>query len=224
MAPHLAPQPQREAYSNPYEGRWRWWYAAISDWMLDNPGGSMLDCARALGRGYGTISMIVVTDLFKAHFAIRRKEWEARRDAMVSAAAAKGITEKLHKVANASLDLVVEVLDKKRAQVPIAQLQSIAEGALDRLGYAPKPAATVTVNNTMVAASIRPAVTGEELEAARASYRAIQEKNRNQATTIDHQPAPRAAGLAGTRPMDLPTDSPHPAEEPAYDPLSSVDS
>src|SRR5678815_4847907 len=40
--------------SNPYEGRWRWWYSAISDWMLRNPGGTMADCAAELGRGAST--------------------------------------------------------------------------------------------------------------------------------------------------------------------------
>lgn len=185
---------------NPYANRWRWWYAAIADWMLENPGGGMAECARSIGRSYAAVCAIAATDLFKAHLALRRKEFEARRD--------QKMIEKVQKVANRSLDLMFDVLEAKRDRIPLQQLQSIAEGALDRLGYGPKPAAGLTVNNTVVTTMSRPAVSMEELEAARQSYRAIQEKNR----TIEHQPgagrlaAPRLdgmsaeAGLTGTRP------------------------
>lgn len=61
---------------NPYEGRWRWWYAAIADWMLENPGGSMIDCAHAIGRGVGTVQQISASNTFKDYYAARRAEWE----------------------------------------------------------------------------------------------------------------------------------------------------
>lgn len=202
MESALAPQRRNAAdpASNPYQGRWRWWYASIADWMLDNPGGTMMDCAKAIGRGHSTVSMIVLTDLFKAHLALRRKEWEARHDRVLAT--------KLQLVANKSLDLVVEVLDSKRDKVPLQQLQSIAEGALDRLGYGVQAKNGVTINNNVVAANIRPQVTLEELEAARQSYRAIQEKNR----TIEHQPA-------------MPTEAHSTAlERLPYDPLALTDS
>lgn len=174
-APSRAPS---TSWDNPYANRWRWWYAAIADWMLDNPGGSMADCARSIGRGVSTVSMIASTDLFKAHLALRRKDHEARRDSAT--------IEKLNKVASRSLDLVYDVLEKKRDQIPITQLAQIAEGALDRLGYGVK-AAGITVNNNIVQANVRLAVSSEELENARSAYRAIQEKNRS--ALIEHEPA-----------------------------------
>lgn len=177
MAPPLA---SPSGYSNPYEGRWRWWYTAIAEWMLDHPDGTLQDCARDIGRGYNTVCMIASTDLFKAHLAMRRKDYQARRDTAV--------ISKLTAVANRSLDIIGEVLDKKRDQVPLKQLESLATSALDRLGFAPQPVQT-TINNTIVNSQSRPSVTLEELESARRAYRSIQEQNRS--VEIEHEPAPQ---------------------------------
>jgi len=124
--------------SNPYENRWKWWYPAIADWMVANPGRPLRECAKDLGRGESTIYMIATTDLFKDFLANRRKEWEQRHDF--------SLREKTTRVAESALDILSEVLEKKRDTIPLARIAEIGFGALDRLGYAPQKQAAVAVN------------------------------------------------------------------------------
>lgn len=114
---------------NPYENRWRWWYPAIADWMLRNPGGKLADCSKEIGRSVTTISLIANTDMFKDYLANRRKEWQQCHDFALQA--------KVTKVAESALDILAEVLEKKRDTLPIGRLSEISFSALDRLGYSP---------------------------------------------------------------------------------------
>lgn len=128
------------APSNPYAHRWGWWYPAIADWMIANPGRRLQDCARDLNKSPTTISMIVNTDLFKDFLATRRREWESVHDF--------ALRSKTTKVAELGLDILLESLEKKRSTVPISTLSEITTSALDRLGYSPnKPQASVQINN-----------------------------------------------------------------------------
>jgi len=156
---------------NPYERRWGWWYAAIADWMIANPDGSMAQCARDLGKASSTISLIKNTDLFRDYLATRRKEWEARHDYALRA--------KTTKVALTALDILSEQLEKKRDNVPINTVNAIATSALDRLGYSPQgptPAA-VQVNNYGAGAQVAVMpVNAGALEEARQAIRIAQQK------------------------------------------------
>lgn len=155
--------------NNPYNGRWRWWYPAIADWMIRNPDGKMVDCARELGKHVNTISMIVNTDLYKDYLAKRRQEWQQTHDHALQA--------KLTKVAGSALDILHDVLEKKRDQVPIGQLKDIGISALDRLGYSPNkaqtPGLTVVSNGGQV--NVMP-VPLAAIQEAQAAIRAAQAK------------------------------------------------
>ena len=158
--------------SNPYNTRWRWWYSAIADWMIRNPGGTLQDCAKELGRAYGTIRMIHNTDMFQTYLDERKKEWRHAHDF--------SLVHKLTKVAESGLDQILETMAKKGDQIPMKMLNELTTGALDRLGYAPAaatPSVQVNVNQdqrkqVMVAAP--PAL----LEEAREAMRIAQEKQR----------------------------------------------
>lgn len=171
--------------NNPYEKRWRWWYSAIADWMIRNPGGSMQDCARDLDRGYNTILMITNTDMFRDYLNTRKAEWRAAHDF--------GIVDKLTRVAEGSLDLILDNMKKKGDQIPMKMLNEIATGTLDRLGYAPASTPAVQVNvdqrdqrkQVLVTTPVSPAA----LEEARDALRLAEQ--RRAALTIDLEPSPR---------------------------------
>lgn len=119
--------------NNPANNRWRWWYPAIADWMLRNPGKPLADCAKELGKHANTIYMITSADMFKTYLVERQKEWTSRHDA--------ALREKTMRVAEGALDALAVAVEKKRDQIPVATLTTIATSALDRLGYSPNKAA-----------------------------------------------------------------------------------
>jgi hypothetical protein len=185
--------------NNPYDGRWKWWYAAIADWMIANPGRPLCDCAKDIGRAQNTVYLIAQTDLFKAHLAERRSEWEARHDT--------GLRQRLHAVAESSLDVLLDTIDKKRDTLGAEQLTTIATSALDRLGYSPQKSTPLGVqvnlpgsHQTMVVAPIDPAA----LEEARSAMRLAQ--SRRAAVPIESHTLPehplKEAGLLGSDVVD----------------------
>jgi hypothetical protein len=156
--------------NNAYEGRWRYWYVAIIDWMLSHPGRPLKECAADLGRAENTIYMITETDLFKTHYHQRRNAFTQAHDAM--------LREKMTALASKSLDILTEVVDKKRDAIPVAHLTTIATSALDRLGYSPnKPQAPagVTVNMPGSNPTLVTSISREELEEARTAMRLAQQ-------------------------------------------------
>ena len=175
--------------SNPYEGRWRYWYVAIIDWMLTNPGRPLKECAVDLGRAASTIYMITETDLFKTHFQQRRAAFGASLD--------HTLQQKMTELASKSLDVLTEAVNTKRQSIPVPQLVSIATSALDRLGYSPnKPALPtgVTVNMPGSNPTLVTSVSREELEEARMAMRLAQQ-NRAQ-IPLTSQFLPEAPGFA----------------------------
>ena len=142
--------------------RLRWWYPAIADWMLRNPGGSMEQCAKELERGTNTIHIIVNSDMFKEYYAQRRREWQQNHDF--------AILDKVNRVAERSLDLLLDKMEKQSDKIPMQLTRDVAFSALDRLGYAPQSGPQVAVNvgeqkNVFVA------VTPDALEEARQALR-----------------------------------------------------
>lgn len=161
-----------EAPSNVYRNRWRWWYSAIADLMIAHPDWKMTDIAKELKKGVNTISMIANTDLFRAHLAQRKQQWQEIHD--------QALREKLTKVANASLDALVTSIEKKKDLVPIQALQSISEGALDRLGFSPKPGPQVLVQNNIQNNNVLPSASLGALEEARAAMRQVEQLRASQ--------------------------------------------
>lgn len=159
---------------NPQEGRWKWWYSAISDWMLRNPDGTLASCAAELQRNRHTIYSITSSDTFKRYHQLRKAEYQARHDDILH--------NKLHELASTSIDQLTAIVKKRGDQVPMQVLAPIAMGALDRLGFnpqqkqAPAPATAVnlTVDNRTV--QLPGSVTQQDLEEARMALRTVEQR------------------------------------------------
>lgn len=167
MLQNMVDEPQiATSSSGDRAGRWRWWYSAIADWMIANPGGTFIECGKAIGRHHNTIGQIYQTDMFQEYYR-RRKEEHQRESHRV-------IRSKLQGVAEATLDIVLEELQKKKAQIPMQRLESLMTGTLDRLGYAPAASPTVVVNNSpdnRQQTVVVPSLTPQALEEARFALR-----------------------------------------------------
>lgn len=176
---------------NPFENRWRWWYPAIADWMIANPGKPMTECAKDLGRGYNTIIMITNTDLFRDFLAKRRGDWEKRHDF--------ALREKTTKVAESALDILADVIDKKRDSIPLAKLAEVGFGALDRLGYSPQKAAPSTqVNVSAPNGQVNVlSVSTDALQEAQQAIRLAQARNAQRASLTSQAVEPQNVNALG---------------------------
>lgn len=154
------------AANNPYEGRWRWWYEAIADWMIRNPGRPLAECAKELNKAANTIYMITATDNFKTYLAHRRAEFREMHDLT--------ILSKTAAVAELGLDLMLESMQHKRSGVPLSQLNSITNNALKSLGYGIEKPQAVQVN--VQQNNLPPAVSADTLLEARAALRQLEER------------------------------------------------
>jgi hypothetical protein len=141
----------------------RWWWTALQDWMIANPGKSLKLATTAHGGPvdvtYATLMNVVHSDLFKAELA--------QRKATVSLATDIAVVQKTTEIAVLGLDLIHGVMKEKRQSIPLEDLQSITGSALDRLGYgAQKPGAgtSVNVNVTQQSASVDPTAFREAQE------------------------------------------------------------
>lgn len=163
------PEPFRG--SNPTSRvKWRWWYSAIADWMLQHPGKTQIECAKALGKNPTTISLIVNSDIFKTYFRERQNTWTREHDF--------ALRQKMTGVVSKGLDNILEQLETKRDKMSTDTLVELTTGVLDRLGYSPKSGPVVhidqstnaTQNNVVLPGS----VTTADLEEARNALRAAQ--------------------------------------------------
>lgn len=176
--------------SNPYEGRWRPWYSSIADWMLRNPGKPLADCAAELGKGESTIAAITASDTFRTYFAQRRQQWTELHD--------RALTQKLTKVTEAALDSMLEQLEKKKDQIPIALVTQVATSGLDRLGFGPKVAPpSVNVNVNQTDNRVQVAVSAVDLAEARSALRLVESRRAAEGGANNIGPTEIAPSLAG---------------------------
>lgn len=174
---HL-PLPNEPA--KPVGRKMRWWYEALADFMLANPSARQNDIAAHFRRGVSTISIILNSDSFKAYYRQRRAEFQ---DSL-----SDSVKQKLMSVADVSLDMMLEKLEKKRDSIPLEVLQKTSESALKALGYgATAPGSAVQVNVT-TAPTVAPAISLADLEAARVAFR-----NSQAAALPPPSPAPTAS-------------------------------
>ncbi len=150
--------------------RHSYWYDALIDWMISNPGSSMTAIAKEFKKNLSTISMIVNSDMFKARFELRRKELNERM--------AEEIATETSTVALLSLREVSKRLRDNPAAIPIGQLTEISHSTLDRLGYGQKP-----LNNQQNNVVVNVTVPQSVLSEARQSMRELHSKN-----SLDAQP------------------------------------
>jgi hypothetical protein len=173
------------------------WYESLADYIITHPEAKRPDIAAAMGRTEGTISLVMQSDSFQAYYRKRRDIHSEKIDA--------AMRQKLFKVADASLDYLLESLNKKRDSVPIEMLQRTADTALKNLGYGSTPSPSVTVNNSPQTVNV--AISLSDLEAARAALRRSQfldpplEESAALGGSGD-QSVPREAGAETTPPDD----------------------
>lgn len=174
----MEPRKFGAARTNAYNGRWNWWYSAIADWMIAHPGGKLSDCAAELGKHPNTISLIVNTDMFRDFLQRRKDEWRANHDFSLS--------HKLHDVAEKSMDILIDKMEKQGDKLPTNLVAEIATSALDRLGYGPKQAPGVAVS---VAQDnrVQIAVDATALAEAREAMRLAEEKRAARVRLIEDQ-------------------------------------
>lgn len=150
-----------------------WYYTAIIDWMIANPGRPLSECAAHVGKAQSTLSIIINSDMFKAALAQRKAEFQARHDF--------GLIEKTTRIANAGLDAILMTLENKKDKVPLQELNTVTEGALARLGYGVKaqtPSVQVNVNGNGPTQVVLP-VSAQDLAEARMALRQVQENTRS---------------------------------------------
>jgi hypothetical protein len=165
----MAQEPARASHSNAggaaanYEGRWRWWYASIADWMIRNPGGTFKECGDYLNKHPQTIGAIAGTDMFKEYLARRKEEFHKDHD--------YAIRSRLTAVAEQSMDLILDTMKKKGDQIPLARLESLASSALENLGYGVESAKVVVNTGPQNTNQVVVNVSTSDLEDARMAMR-----------------------------------------------------
>jgi hypothetical protein len=171
----------------------QFWYDGIIDIMIAQPGVKLVEIARQLNKTPVTIGLITRSDMFKLRYEERRKSLAAEMDAR--------ITSKLGKVAEAGLDLTLEMLETKRGGIGVQNLKEITLGALDRLGYAPGGSsgpAVVVNNHSSAQAAVASPVSAQVLAEARATMQAVEaSKNRSSGALQAPEGAPKEGDVLG---------------------------
>lgn len=153
--------------ANKWNTRWRWWYEGIADALIENPSVTTQELCDRFSKAPSTISQIRNSDNFKTYYAARRAEWTKNHD--------HAIIHKLTKVAEASLDTILTVLEKKKDTIPLVDLQRGADSALQRLGFGVAPSVPPgggVVNNGLMVVAVNP----DTLAEARAAIRQVEQK------------------------------------------------
>jgi hypothetical protein len=165
LAPHILPPSNLKS-----TGRKKvlWWYDAIIDLMLAYPNMTKKDIAEKLGKGYSTICIVTSSDVFRHRLAMRRQEH--------SRALSEDLVHNTMRVANKALGMTMERLESgDGAKIPALSLFSIAEKAMERLGYGVKAGVNVNIDNRQqtisapadAVASAQAAIRAQEVEALR---------------------------------------------------------
>lgn len=176
------------------------WYDSIIDDMFAYPGTTYKETAARLGKSPGTIGMIVRSDLFKARYAQRRDQFNEDLD--------HRLIGKLAKVAELSLDLSLEKMEKTRTAIPLPLLHEITTSSLEKLGYGAatkNPSVQVNVQNNN--ANVAAPVSASALESARATLRTIEQSRvatplprADFDTSVSSRSDPRAGDLLAESP------------------------
>lgn len=149
----------------------RWWYDAIIDWRLANPGRPEQEAAAHFNVTASYYSIIVNSDMFKAR-------WEARRRNH-SDEVGESISRKLLDTLDLSLDVMNETIKKKRTELPFRDQIGLVNSTLDKLGYGLPSKGGVSVHVAANgSAPVTVSVTSDDLAHARELLRRSQEAKR----------------------------------------------
>lgn len=127
-----------------------WWYWSFIDWMIANPAANIKDAAPLYNVTPQCLYIIKNSDAFKRHFDNRVKEISQGLNVEV-VGAFSGLAEKTAALAELTLDALSEKVQSQGKDMLTAELTSVAELTLKKLGYgAPEtpgaPLTSVTVN------------------------------------------------------------------------------
>lgn len=109
-------------------------HEAIMNWMLANPGGTLVDCARHFGVSSSWLSLLKGSDLFKARFKEKQE--------LIFTQLAADIPAKLTAIAEVGIDRLQDVVETSTDPRVILETTKMA---LSSLGFG-KPASAGTVN------------------------------------------------------------------------------
>lgn len=148
----------------------RWWHDAIIDDMLVFPLDTLATRAQRLNYSVAYLSVIMNTDLFKAAYQQRKQQFSSNMD--------HALVMKTTQVAAKGLDLLLEAMDTKRAQIPFQALSETVDKTLNRLGYGVKPGGNpVNVQVNTLGNVVGVTVSAEQLAEARMALRAAEQVN-----------------------------------------------
>lgn len=171
--------PKVKPVPTPAPQRWQprtfsWWYDAIIDEMLASPQSTKKQIAAKLGIAYATIILITTSDLFRMRFEMRR--------GLLNDDITAHISHQLSKVASKTLDLTLDVLERKQDSIPLPQLVDLQEKVLTRLGYGlpqregrDHPQINVNVQQNAPPQTTEVRINASDLASARAALRRNEE-------------------------------------------------
>lgn len=137
----------------------RAWFESLADYMLANPTAKGPEIGKQFGKSSVWISSVINSDAFKTYFSVRRQHFNELHDS--------ALRTKSTEVAMKSMDLILEVMEKKRDKISLVELVKVNDSALQALGYgsAASPAPSVVVNNQSL--TVNASVLGEAREQIR---------------------------------------------------------
>lgn len=152
-------------------------YERIVDLMLTQPEKTLTQMAQILGYSNTWFSTVTQSDVFKAYYAARRAEYNARL--------ADRVSGKLGAAAEVALDSLIEGIKEKGANMTVTERAEVVDSLMSKLGYGRRDAPTqVNINSGNVTEVIVP-VDREVLFQARNSLRAVEELKLARANAVD---------------------------------------
>lgn len=120
-------------------------HEGIAHWLMANPDKNMGDCARALGYTQAWLSQVIHTDAFQAYYQRLLEDYVDDR--------VRPLRDKINNIAHKACGALEDQLDTPEF-IPPKDLASIADRALQRLGYgggsangASNPQSLTQINN-----------------------------------------------------------------------------
>lgn len=113
-----------------------WWHESIIDWMLANPEKTLRQCAEHFEVTQSWLSVIKNSDCFRDLWETRRADYSSRVN--------EGLSSKLTRVAELSLDAQIDKLEAMGPLMELDDLRKAGNDAIRALGYGAKPSVNIT--------------------------------------------------------------------------------
>lgn len=139
-----------------------WWYYALMDEIIRDPVVKPKTLAAHFNVSVVTIQMVTSSDAFKALLTERQKNNSAYLDAAIRQQAAQNAIK--------GMRLQERIMEAKQTQLPMAELTTMVDKTLSRLGYGEKSSG-LTIHAPGGTTNVVVPVSLNDLEAARAALR-----------------------------------------------------